>query len=56
MPELPYADGAEVAPWAARHAALLASLGVFGGFVSDRLLPTAPLTRAEMASLLLRIE
>ena len=53
--ELPYADRADVAPWAARHAALLASLGVFDGFVTDRFSPAAPLTRAEMASLLLRI-
>ncbi len=56
VPELPYADAADIAPWAAEHTALLASLGVFDDFVSEQFLPTAPLTRAEMACLLLRIE
>ena len=50
-----YADGGEIPAWAAEHVAVLASLGVFDDFVSAAFAPAQPLTRAEMAAMLLRL-
>lgn len=55
VPELSYADTADIAGWAAPHVALLGSIGALDDFVTDAFAPAAPLTRAEMASMLLRI-
>ncbi|MBQ9648494.1 MAG: S-layer homology domain-containing protein, partial [Oscillospiraceae bacterium] len=54
-PAIGYADGASVPDWAAEHVALLGSLGVFDDFADGTFSPAAPLTRAEMASMILRI-
>ncbi len=53
--ELPYADAASVADWAAEYVSLLGAAGAFDEFVTDTFDPLRPLTRGEMASLLLRI-
>lgn len=50
-----YADSADIQSWAAEHVALLASLGVLDDFVNEDFLPAQKLTRAEMASMLLRL-
>ena len=55
VPELSYADAADIAGWAAPHVALLGSIGALDDFVTDTFAPATPLTRAEMASMLLRI-
>ena len=55
IPELCYADSAEIQSWAAEHVALLTSLGVLEEFTDELFLPAQPLTRAEMASMLLRL-
>lgn len=53
--ELLYADAASVPGWAASHVAFLSASGVFEEFIEGSFEPTRPLTRAEMASMLLRI-
>jgi len=53
--ELPYADAAAVSDWAAEHVSILGTAGVFEEFVTDTFDPLRPLTRGEMASMLLRI-
>lgn len=55
VPALPYADGGDVPSWAYEHVAVLGALGVFDDFVGDTFAPTQALTRAEMASMLLRL-
>lgn len=54
-PALPYDDAASIPDWAASHVALLSALDVLTDFVTDSFEPACPLTRAEMASMLLRI-
>ncbi|MBQ9459486.1 MAG: phosphodiester glycosidase family protein [Oscillospiraceae bacterium] len=54
--EIPFADSADVPDWAREHVAVLASLGVFDDFVSDVFSPAQPLTRAQMAAMLLRLQ
>ena len=53
--ELPYADADAVSDWAAEHVSILGTAGVFEEFVTDVFDPLRPLTRGEMASMLLRI-
>lgn len=53
--ELPYTDAASIPAWAAEYVSVLSSAGVFSEFVTDAFEPTRPLTRGEMASMLLRI-
>ena len=55
VPELAFEDSGDIPAWAAEHVAVLASLGVFDDFASDEFLPAQPLTRAEMAAMLLRM-
>ena len=55
IPVLSYADSADVPSWAVEHVSLLASAGVFDDFVTDTFHPAVPLTRGEMASMILRI-
>ena len=53
--ELPYADADAIGDWAAEHVSILGTAGVFEEFVTDVFDPLRPLTRGEMASMLLRI-
>ncbi len=55
VPELSYADRADIPDWAAEHVARLGSMGVFDDFVIDKFSPSAPITRAEVAACLLRL-
>ena len=55
VPEPAFADSAEIPDWAAPHAALLGALGVFDDFVTDTFSPAVPITRAEFATCLLRL-
>ena len=55
VPALPYTDAASIADWAEPHVALLGSIGALDDFVTDTFAPSTPLTRAEMASMLLRL-
>ena len=53
--ELPYTDAVAVSDWAAEHISILGTAGIFEEFVTDTFDPLRPLTRGEMASMLLRI-
>ena len=53
--ELFYSDSAGIPDWAAPHVALLGALGVFDDFVTDEFSPAVPITRAEFAACLLRL-
>ena len=53
--ELSYGDSAAIPDWAAPHVALLGSLSVFDDFVTDTFSPAVPITRAEFAACLLRL-
>lgn len=53
--ELSYGDASAVSDWASEQVSLLAASGVFDEFVTDAFDPLRPLTRGEMASMLLRI-
>ena len=53
--KLPYADAAAVSDWASEHVSVLGAAGAFEEFVTDIFDPLRPLTRGEMASMLLRI-
>ena len=53
--ELPYTDADAVSGWASEHVSILGAAGVFEEFVTDAFEPLRPLTRGEMASMLLRI-
>lgn len=52
---LSYADSADVPDWAAPYIAQLGTLGVFDDFVTDTFSPAVPITRAEFAACLLRL-
>lgn len=54
-PALAYADSADIPDWATEHVARLASMGVFDDFVTDTFSPATPITRAEVAACLLRL-
>ncbi len=54
-PALTYADSDAIPDWAAGHVALLGASGVFDDFAGDTFSPAVPITRAEMAAMLLRI-
>ena len=53
--ELPYSDSAGIPGWAAPHVALLTALGVLDDFATDTFSPDVPITRAEFATCLLRL-
>ena len=53
--KLSYTDAASIPDWAVEHVAVLSSAGVLSEFVSEAFEPERPLTRGEMASMLLRI-
>lgn len=55
IPELSYSDSADIPDWAAPHVALLGALGVLDDFVTDAFSPALPITRAEFAACLLRL-
>lgn len=54
-PALSYADSADIPDWAAPYVALLGAMGVFDDFVTDAFSPDLPITRAEVAACLLRL-
>jgi len=54
-PALPYDDADEVPAWAAEHVAVLCALGVFDDFAGERFDPAVPITRAEMAAMIFRL-
>ena len=54
-PELAFADSADVPDWAAEHVRALSALGVLGGGDDGAFHPAAPLTRAQIAAMLFRL-
>ncbi len=54
-PETSYADNGDIPAWAAQHVRVLSAFGMFADFAPDAFEPSLPLTRAEMASMLYRI-
>ena len=53
--ELAYRDSGDVAPWAAEHVRTLTALGVLSGFDDGSFHPASPLTRAQIAAVLYRM-
>lgn len=54
-PKLTYADAGDIPSWSAEHIAALGALGVFDEFVDDAFHPQEPITRAQVASILFRL-
>ena len=55
IPELSYADSADIPDWAAPYASLLGALGVLDDFAVGTFSPAVPITRAEVAACLRRL-
>ena len=54
-PPLAYPDSGDIPAWAAEHVAVLTALGVLGGYDDGKFHPAAPLTRAQIAAVLYRM-
>ena len=52
---LAYPDSGDIPAWAAEHVAVLTALGVLGGYDDGKFHPAAPLTRAQIAAVLYRL-
>lgn len=54
-PELVFTDSASIPAWSADHIRVLSALGVLGGYEDGSFRPTAPMTRAQVAAVLFRL-
>ena len=54
-PPLTYLDSDSIPAWSAQHIQILSGLGVLGGFEDGTFRPTLPLTRAQIAAVLFRL-
>lgn len=54
-PELVYPDSGAIASWAVEHVRTLSVLGIFGGYDDGAFHPAEPLTRAQIAAMLYRM-
>ena len=54
-PELSFSDSGAIPAWAAEHVRVLSALGVLGGYEDGSFRPAAPITRAQVAAVLFRL-
>ena len=55
VPEMTYSDANEIPQWSSEAIATLGGMGVFDEFVDDAFRPQEPITRAQVASILFRL-
>ena len=54
-PALTFTDSAAIQPWAAEYVSTLCAMGILSGMGDGRFCPDAPMTRAQIATVLYKM-